>query len=165
MSETTTQSMTTCGNRRHPDGPWHLATPLPASWELLARFRYWRNKRRWGCGCEALSLPRRPATARQIIEYGQARFRHGYHEGYEEGGRQAIKEMEANIPALNAQLDASAVATFDQGRRQGYDKGWTEGSDGETYDPPTLSIPGGAQVPPIQVNDDGTLAPRRVEKP
>jgi len=45
---------TECGNEAHPDGPWHPGTPLPASWEWRARFMFWWNQRRWGCGCSRL---------------------------------------------------------------------------------------------------------------
>lgn len=40
-----------CGNPQHPDGQWHRAAPLAASWQYLARLRQWRRKRRYGCGC------------------------------------------------------------------------------------------------------------------
>lgn len=43
--------MTTCSNEEHPLGAWHPATPLPMSYDLRGRFRRWRNRRRWGCGC------------------------------------------------------------------------------------------------------------------
>lgn len=40
-----------CGNRLHPDGPWHPATPLPMSWRWRERRRQARNRRQWGCTC------------------------------------------------------------------------------------------------------------------
>jgi hypothetical protein len=40
-----------CGNDRHPDGPWHPAAPLPASWQWAERIRQWRRARRYGCTC------------------------------------------------------------------------------------------------------------------
>jgi hypothetical protein len=48
-----------CGNAQHPDGPWHVSTPLPFYgpwWNRKARRaqrRYEENKKRWGCGCDA----------------------------------------------------------------------------------------------------------------
>jgi hypothetical protein len=44
---------TACGNPNHPNGPWHPATPLPASWQWRKRWRYGRNVRAHGCGCAA----------------------------------------------------------------------------------------------------------------
>jgi hypothetical protein len=40
-----------CNNPRHPRGRWHTSTPIPGSWQFLARFRFWLNRKRWGCGC------------------------------------------------------------------------------------------------------------------
>lgn len=40
-----------CGNDRHPDGAWHAAAPLPATWERLERIRQWWRRRQYGCGC------------------------------------------------------------------------------------------------------------------
>lgn len=45
-------STTSCGNERHPAGAWHIATPLPFSWQYKRRVRGWLNRRRWGCRCE-----------------------------------------------------------------------------------------------------------------
>lgn len=42
----------TCGNPKHPNGSWHEATPLPASWEILKRIRFWIRTKLNGCGCE-----------------------------------------------------------------------------------------------------------------
>lgn len=56
---------TLCGNPRHPNGPWHPATPLPfyvgwlslftrRGWELRDEMkRYELRKSVWGCGCRA----------------------------------------------------------------------------------------------------------------
>lgn len=44
--------ITDCGNANHPDGPWHQATPLPGSWQWTKRWRYRRNIRSHGCGCD-----------------------------------------------------------------------------------------------------------------
>ena len=47
---------TRCSNPRHPYGPWHLATPLPLTGALhIERFKQWRNRRRWGCRCDAFA--------------------------------------------------------------------------------------------------------------
>lgn len=42
-----------CGNARHPHGQWHPADPLAASWKWRLRIRQWRNRKRWGCSCDA----------------------------------------------------------------------------------------------------------------
>jgi hypothetical protein len=49
---TSDQPSVSCGNASHPDGPWHPATPLPASWQWRKRWRYRRNVRGHGCGCD-----------------------------------------------------------------------------------------------------------------
>jgi hypothetical protein len=50
---------TFCHNRRHPDGPYHAAAPLPASWQTLAVIEHQARFRAWGCGCPAWGhLPR-----------------------------------------------------------------------------------------------------------
>lgn len=54
-----------CGNENHPDGPWHVATPLPSTWEREAVRRYDRNVERWGCGCD-----RRPLHKLYVIVRG-----------------------------------------------------------------------------------------------
>ena len=43
-----------CGNPRHPNGAWHIATPLPYSWERRANRRRKRNIREHGCGCDVV---------------------------------------------------------------------------------------------------------------
>lgn len=48
-----------CGNPRHPNGAGHPAASIPASWEWLASFRYWLNRKRWGCGCEVRKQAKR----------------------------------------------------------------------------------------------------------
>lgn len=40
-----------CGNPKHPNGAWHPATPIPASWQWIKCFMYWINTKLWGCGC------------------------------------------------------------------------------------------------------------------
>lgn len=42
-----------CGNDRHPQGPWHYATPIPLSYDIPVRLRLWTRKKRWGCACPA----------------------------------------------------------------------------------------------------------------
>ena len=41
-----------CVNPDHPDGAWHPASPLPASWQWGERIRQWYRIKKWGCGCE-----------------------------------------------------------------------------------------------------------------
>lgn len=40
-----------CGNERHPDGPWHPSTPLPPSWDRTEVALYAARRAAWGCGC------------------------------------------------------------------------------------------------------------------
>lgn len=44
-----------CGNANHPRGAWHEATPLPMqtlrNWREVLRYK--RNRKQYGCGCEA----------------------------------------------------------------------------------------------------------------
>lgn len=40
-----------CGNERHPDGPWHPSTPLPPSWDGTEYALYAARRAAWGCGC------------------------------------------------------------------------------------------------------------------
>lgn len=41
--------MTRCNNARHPNGVWHVSSPMAIG--LVARARQWVNRRRWGCSC------------------------------------------------------------------------------------------------------------------
>lgn len=40
-----------CSNAQHPKGAWHNAAPALRPWQLLTRFRQWRNTKKWGCWC------------------------------------------------------------------------------------------------------------------
>lgn len=51
--ETVKRVMDSCGNRFHPDGPWHPMADLPTGW--LERFRQYVRRIRWGCGCPRLA--------------------------------------------------------------------------------------------------------------
>jgi hypothetical protein len=51
------RSATACGNPDHPLGPWHPATPVPGSWQWIRSWRYRRNQRRRGCGCNVIRHP------------------------------------------------------------------------------------------------------------
>ncbi len=45
------KDQTSCGNAKHPAGPWHTATPIPPSWKWWECFTYWWRSKCWGCGC------------------------------------------------------------------------------------------------------------------
>lgn len=47
-----TKEDTRCGNDAHPNGAWHLASPLPLSWDWAERLKQWRRIRKYGCGCK-----------------------------------------------------------------------------------------------------------------
>jgi hypothetical protein len=63
MDDTRETPQVGCGNERHPDGPWHPATPLPfyggrpftrqRRLNKRAERRYEANKASWGCGCDS----------------------------------------------------------------------------------------------------------------
>lgn len=40
-----------CGNPRHPDGAWHPATGMAASWQWKERIIQWWRIRQYGCRC------------------------------------------------------------------------------------------------------------------
>lgn len=54
-----------CGNERHPDGAWHPAESLPASWEWIRSWVHWWRKRKWGCACPRVGPRREHASSRQ----------------------------------------------------------------------------------------------------
>src|SRR5258708_7935889 len=43
-----------CGNPDHPNGAWHPAASLPASWERRELRLQRQRQRVWGCGCPAI---------------------------------------------------------------------------------------------------------------
>jgi len=51
------RGFTSCGNVRHPDGPWHPAVGLPHSWNLLERLRQRTRRRAYGCTCPTRPRP------------------------------------------------------------------------------------------------------------
>lgn len=51
MQIVSAESETRCGNPDHPQGAWHPASSLPASWEIAKRWQQRQNTKRWGCGC------------------------------------------------------------------------------------------------------------------
>jgi hypothetical protein len=46
------ESYVQCGNRRHPQGPWHASASIPGTWEWAECFIQWLRRRRYGCGCQ-----------------------------------------------------------------------------------------------------------------
>lgn len=66
--------MMTCGNARHPDGPWHKASPIPFSWDWRERLRQRRRRKRYGCPCiSALEDVTRKARKPPLQDAGSER--------------------------------------------------------------------------------------------
>jgi hypothetical protein len=73
VSEEREQAKTGCGNERHPDGPWHPATPIPLMTRRWGRKnpawrRYEANKERWGCGCDSWGVTKLHEAVRLLEE-------------------------------------------------------------------------------------------------
>ena len=49
-----------CGNRFHPDGPWHRAEPIAASWEWAKIVVHWWRRNHWGCNCPETGMRAQP---------------------------------------------------------------------------------------------------------